>query len=512
MTSPSLVIENSLPGVIAIVNAGQVSRPVERQPSSTFFAVGYSPWGPVNTPTVVTGWADYVRQFGPFDVNSFLDDAAYTFFNTFPGKTMVAVRVVGAAKALATLSLKDQSAGAGLNTLRVDAKYPSTLADILVTVAVGTAADTFKLTVRSVFLKRTEIHDNLTLSDATMLTRVNQKSSLINVTDLANATASPNDNPRALAEAALAGGGDDFAGLVAASYVGTDDGTTRSGLQALKDEQLGTGQVAIPGLTTTAVHAALVAHGEAYHRTAFPDPPLGSDKAAVAAIRALYGTWYAALYWPWVQMLDYAGSGTLKYYPPSAFAAGACAQVDRTIGVHKAPANIEIPGALDVERNSAGASQTDDNTREYLNGKDVNVITPLPQQGVKIYGARVMTGDRRVSFVHQIRLLNEFYYAAKLAYGWAVFQVIDGGGKLFRALRSTGQDFLRSFYEAGALFGKKEEEAFLVTADENNNPSNELETGIVHVQWGVRISPTSERIVVNIDNVPLTQDLGVLQQ
>lgn len=511
--SQNLVIENSLPGVIAIVNAGQVARPVERQPTSTLFIVGYSPWGPVNTPTVVTGWTDYVRQFGPFDSNSFLDDAIYTFFNTFPGKQAVVCRVVGAASTVGTFTLKDRSGGAGIDTLRVDAKYPSTRVDLLVTVADGTVADSFKLTVRSVLLKRKEVHDNVKMSDPSTLARVNQNSRLIKVVDLNSATASPNDNPKVLAETALAAGNDDFAGLAAADYIGVDNGVTRTGLQVFKDEQLGNGQVAIPGLTATAVHAALVAHAEAYHRLALLDPPLASDKAAVAAIRALYGTWYGALYWPWVQMLDYEGSGVMKFYPPSAFAAGACAQVDRTIGVHKAPANIQIPGALDVERNSAGAPQTDDNTREFLNGQDVNVITPLPQQGVKIYGARVMTGvDRRVAMVHQIRLLNEFYYAAKLAYSWAVFQVVDGTGRLFRDLRSTGINFLRSFWQAGALHGRKEEEAFVVTADESNNPPQELENGIVHVQWAVKISPTAERVVVNIDNVPLFQDLGAIQQ
>jgi len=513
MASPSLVIENSLPGVTALVNTGQVARAVERQPTSTFFVVGYSPWGPVNTPTVVTSFTDYVRQFGPFDANSFIDDALYTFFNVFPGKTAIVCRVVGASKALATLTLKDRSAGAGLDTLRVDAKYPSTLADLLITVEDGTAANTIKLTVRSVFLKRKEIHDNVKVSDAATLARVNQDSRLVTIVNLNSATAAPNNNPRALAETALAGGADDFAGLVAARYIGADDGAgNRTGLQAFKDEILGTGQVAIPGLTTAPVHAALVAHADAYHRLALLDPPLASDKAAVATIRALYGTWRGAIYWPWVQMVDYTASGALKFYPPSAFAAGACAQVDRTVGVHKAPANIAIPGALDVERGASGASQTDENTREYLNARDVNVICSLPQQGVKIYGARVMTADRRVAFVHQIRLINQFYYAGKLAYGWAVFQVVDGNGRLFRDLRDTGRAFLRSFHAAGALHGKTEAEAFLVVADESNNPPQELENGIVHVSWWVKISPTAERVVLNIDNAPLFQDLGALQQ
>src|SRR5882672_9533868 len=96
------LIQSTLPGVLAIVNAGQVSRPIPRQPTSTFFVVGYSPWGPVNVPTVVTGWADYVRQFGGFDSNSFIDDALYTFFNLFGGQTALVVRVVGATPVMGT--------------------------------------------------------------------------------------------------------------------------------------------------------------------------------------------------------------------------------------------------------------------------------------------------------------------------------------------------------------------------------------------------------------------------
>jgi hypothetical protein len=35
---------------------------VAQQPTSTAFVVGYSPWGPVNVPTVVTSWQDFVRR------------------------------------------------------------------------------------------------------------------------------------------------------------------------------------------------------------------------------------------------------------------------------------------------------------------------------------------------------------------------------------------------------------------------------------------------------------------
>jgi len=504
------LIESTLPGVTVLINTQQVARPIERQPSSTLFEVGYSPWGPVNTARIVTSWQDYFRQFGGFDVNSPMADAIYAFFNLFPGSQAYVVRVAGTGQLVGTLTLKDRTAVTPLNTLRVDAKYPSTRVDISIAVTAGKNANTVKLTVTSVFFGITEAWDNFDLS-ATAIAFINQNSKLVNVTNLNSIAVSPTNLPALLAATPLAGGTDDFGTIIVATYIGTDDGNNhRTGLQVFNDTTLGDGQVAISGITTEPAHVAIDAHCNLYHRLGLLDPPLGTDANGMAALRASYGTWYSAFYWPWVQYSDFGGSGVIKFYPPSGFVAGACALVDKTIGTHKAPANIQILGALGVETASGGANQTDDNTRALLNGLDINVIAPLPEQGVKIYGARVLTGDRRVQMVHEIRLLNLFYYSGKIGYEWAVFQVVDGQGRLFRDLVASGQAFLRPFFEGGALFGTKEAEAFVVIADASNNPPEELNAQRVHVQWGVHISPTAEQIILQIDNVPLFQDLSVL--
>ncbi|MGA9768280.1 MAG: phage tail sheath subtilisin-like domain-containing protein [Blastocatellia bacterium] len=629
MTSPSLVIENTLPGVTALVNQAQVARPIVRQPTSTGFIVAYTPWGPVNIPRIVTSWNDNARQFGGFDANSFGDDFAHVFFNLFPGRQAWICRVVGDAAAKATATIKDQAAagvaqvetatvigtigvagagnakatvtgvgiagsplitlvavansdsntvvagkirtalsgvaaitslyavgGAGANitltritpaanddslnlaidndtctgltaaptstntttghaaeanTLRIDAKYPSSRVDILYTISAGTQAETVKLTFRSVFLNRKETFDNFKM-DAASIDNVNQKSKLVDLTNLNSANAAPLNLPKITVQTALTGGDDDFAGLSAADYIGTDDGTTKTGLQVFNNEYLGTGQVLIPGITGETVRAALDAHAEKFHRAALHDPPLGSDKQDLLDIREEMGSWYSAMYWPWVEMLDFEGTGLTKFYPPSIFAAGACAKADREVGTHKAPANYKIPTAIGVEKASNGQDQTDENTRELLNGKDINVITPLPEQGVKIYGARVMTGDRRVQMIHEIRMLNLLYYSGKIGYQWAVFQTVDPQGRLFRDLRDSGIAFLKPYWEVGALFGVTQDEAFIVIADFTNNPLEELQAQRVHVQWGVKLSPTAEIVILNIDNVPLFQDLSVLQQ
>lgn len=495
-----VLLETTPPGVHAIVNTGQVVRSISRQPSGTALLLGYAPWGPVNTPIVLTGWADYVRKFGGFNANSYLDAAVYSFFNHFGGRTAIVSRAAGASAALGTLTLDDR-AGSPLDTLRVDAKYPSSTVDISVQVENGSTTNTVKFTFRSVLLNRTEVFDNFTIN-ATEIALLNEQSKLVNVVNLNSATAAPGNRPAVLAATALTGGSDDFAGV--------NDARIVAALAAFADANLGGGQVAAPGFNSSTVIAALKAHAELYQRLAIIDSILGEDVSEILARDySAARSSHLALYYPWVQMLDLAGSNTKKFYPPSIFALGACALVDRTEGVHKAPANISVPTAIDVERNSDGTPMFNDNARALLNEKQINVIAPISSEGIKIYGARTFhpVGETRVQFVHQRRVLNLMYYTLKLGLAWATFQVV--GNKLFRALRSSAANFLRSAWRDGAFYGNTEEEAFVVVCDESNNPQEDLDQGIVRLQAAFKISPTAERVIVNIDNAPLSQDLGV---
>jgi phage tail sheath protein FI len=510
--STNLFTGNAAPGVHVGLNTGQIARPAQPETASTFFTVIYSGWGPIDVPITVTSWLDCAQTFGSLHPNSPGLDSLYAYFNFFPGDRAVVCRVVGAAAVVATVTVQDRGVGAAQKpTLRIDAKYPSSTVDVRVTLEAGTNANTFKLTVRSLALRIKEVFDNLKV-DAASIARVNQDSKLVKLTNLNSTNAAPVNLPTLAAEALLAGGDDDFASIDDARFIGTDVGGVRTGLQTFNSDEWGTGTVAIPGVTTAATHAALIAHAEAFKRWTPIDEALGSDKEDAVATRNLYGTNHGSLYWPWVDALDFAGSGLRKFYPPSGFAAGACAKADREVGTHKAPANYVIPGALDVERYPSGTSQTDEATRAYLNQNEVNVITPLPQQGVKIYGARVMTGDNRVQMVHEIRTLNLLYYQLKRTYQSIPFSVVDSSGRLFREVRSLSESYLRSLWRAGALYGETEEEAFIVICDRTNNTPETLDAQQVHVQVGVRLSPTAEMVIVDIDNVPLTQDLSVLQQ
>jgi phage tail sheath protein FI len=497
----SVLLENTPPGVTAIVNAGQVSRPLNRQPSSTGFLAGYAPWGPANTPITISSWSDYVRKFGGWNANSNLDAAVKAYFDLFGGRQLIISRAVGSSAAVASKTLVDR-AGTPLDTLEVEAKYPSSTIDVSVQVANGTTANTVKLIFTSAALKITETFDDFVIG-AEAIAKVNEQSKLVNLTDLASATSSPNNRPAVSAKAALTGGSDDFAGVNAAAIV--------AAIGAFADANLGGGQIAAPGYTDSTVIAALKAHAELYQRLAIIDSEFGDEVSDILAHDySAARSSHVALYYPWVQMLDMAGSGVKKFYPPSIFALGACAQADRTVGVHKAPANYTVPGAVDVERNADGTPMFNDNARTQLNEKQINVIAPIGTEGIKIYGERLLhpTGETRVQFVHQRRVLNMLFYTLKLGLTWATFEVV--GAKLFRALRSSAANFCRSMYNGGAFYGDTETEAFVVVCDGSNNPQEDLDQGIVKVQVAVKIAPTAERVVVNIDNVPLADDLNVL--
>jgi phage tail sheath protein FI len=499
------------PGVHARINQGQIARPAPPESPSTAFAVGYSPWGPVDTPTVITSWSEYVQKFGSFNANSFLDDFCYIYFNLYPGTRAVICRVIGALPVVATASVNDRGDVAHA-TLRFDAKYPSSTVDITVKIDDGAKADTFKLTVTSAAIGgQPEVWNDLKV-DAPSIAYVNQNSNLIKITDLGSANDAPDNLPAVTAALVLAGGDDKFSDITDADYIGADDGVRRTGLHTFDSEDFGPGQVAIPGLTTDAVYVALIAHAERFKRLALLDEAPGADKDDVVLTRNLYDSAYAAIHWPRPQLLDFNGSGLKKFYPTSGFVAGECAKADSLVGPHRAPANLgTIPGALDVERTPSGFPQTDSEaTRAFLNDRQVNVITPLYQQGIKVYGARVMATGL-VQMIHEVRVLCLLYYQLKKDYQQLPFSVVDSTGRFFREVKSITESRLREYMRAGALTGEKESDAFIVKCDRTNNPPESLDAQRVNVLVGIHIAGTAEMIMLDLQYVPQAQDLSILQ-
>ena len=147
-------------------------------------------------------------------------------------------------------------------------------------------------------------------------------------------------------------GNDGTTAPTSAAYIGVDNGPgSRTGIQALADI-LDISIVAVPGMTGTSnqpVLDALITHCETLrYRFAILDPSAGASIATIQNERNLFDTYYAAIYYPRVEVYDPLTDSEIVV-PPSGHIAGIYAQTDNTRGVWKAPANVVISGIEDLE-------------------------------------------------------------------------------------------------------------------------------------------------------------------
>ncbi len=182
--------------------------------------------------------------------------------------------------------------------------------------------------------------------------------------------------------------------------------------------------VVVPGVTDTGVQAAVVAHCEAqYDRFAILDPVPEADIEGIqdqfAMVRSAKG--FAALYYPWITVRNPA-TGATELWPPSGHLAGIYARTDQSRGVHKAPANTNIRGALGVERRLTNEEQGP------LNLMGINVLRVFPGQGQPlVWGARTTAGDldRNWQYVNIRRLFIFLEQSIERGIRWAVFEPND---------------------------------------------------------------------------------------
>jgi uncharacterized protein len=233
-------------------------------------------------------------------------------------------------------------------------------------------------------------------------------------------------------------------------------------------------------------------------RIALIDPPFsvaGKPELGIAAVQAWrtrFDSSFAALYYPWVKVIDplFPGGGQTRAIPPSGHVAGQCASTDLRVGVFKAPANDLLSWAEDLTVLVNSAKQG------ILNPLGINAIRALPGRGVRIYGARTLSSDPDWKYLNVRRLLIMIEEAIGMATQWAVFEPNDA---LTRSkLRLSLTNFLLELWRGGALMGATAQEAFFVRCDESNNPAREREKGHLLAEVGVAPSYPFEFVVLRV--------------
>lgn len=249
--------------------------------------------------------------------------------------------------------------------------------------------------------------------------------------------------------------------------------------------------VAAPGATDAEVHGALVAHCEKVgDRFAILDGQATGDFDPETIQADTPNSGYAAMYYPRIEVFDPASKERI-YVPPSGHVAGIYARVDTERGVHKAPANAVVRGALGLEHRLSRADQ------EGLNPAGINAIREL-NGNIVVWGARTLGGDANGEWKHvNIRRLFLFLRESiDEGTQWVVFEPNDTA--LWAKITRNVTAFLTNVWRSGALFGNSPAEAFYVRCDASTNPPEVRELGQVVCEIGVAVTRPAEFVVFRI--------------
>ncbi|MEU9979191.1 phage tail sheath subtilisin-like domain-containing protein [Streptomyces sp. NPDC051014] len=507
--TPGVYVEETSSGI----------KPIQGVGTATAAFVGFTEKGPVNEAVLVTSWTQYTTLFGDFVPGAYLPQSVYGYFLNGGGNAYVvslgtgavaqqdapaaleaAAPVVGelsgpGAKPALTVGLSSAGAAASGGAVTVEVEDATEGGD-----------DAFKLVVRRDG-KVEEVYDNVSAKKGptNVLTAVKQ-SSLITVAEVKGAAlvrpvkgAKVSLAPAAPANApAVSEQADVSPGL----YIGdTAARTGLSGLEALDDITM----VAVPDLMAAyqagavdaegvkAVQLELVAHCELMgDRVAILDPLPDLNASQVREWRQEYSAFdskYAGLYWPWVNVMNPAEKKA-ELIPPSGHIAGIWARNDDTRGVHKAPANEVMRGVLNPALAVTKGEQA------ILNPIGVNCLRTFPGQGVRVWGARTLSSDAEWRYINVRRLFNYVEKSILDGTSWVVFE--PNTPRLWAGVSRTIIAFLTRVWRSGALFGRTPAEAFFVRCDDENNPPENRDAGILTIDIGIAPVKPAEFVVFRL--------------
>jgi phage tail sheath protein FI len=203
---------------------------------------------------------------------------------------------------------------------------------------------------------------------------------------------------------------------------------------------------------------------------------------------------YGAFYFPWIAVADPLGdAGARVTVPPSGHLAGVYARSDAERGVHKAPANEVLRGALGVRYPVSKILQG------TLNPVGVNCIRAFDGT-VKVYGARTLAsdpqGDPEWTYINVRRLVNFLRESIDQGTQWVVFE--PNAPDLWSRIRRNVGSFLTGVWATGALLGVTADQAFYVRCDETTNPPETRDLGQVVTEVGVAIVRPAEFVVFRL--------------
>lgn len=242
-----------------------------------------------------------------------------------------------------------------------------------------------------------------------------------------------------------------------------------------------------------AVQKALIIHAERFpNRFAILDMPDFFDVNEAIAYSSRICSNSAAVYYPYINVIDPFDSSGLRTLrmPPSGAVCGCIGMTDNVKGIFHAPANCIIQGSVGLSK------RITQNEMELLYGKNINVLRYFPGSGVKIWGAKTLASEHDWRYISVRRTFSKISAAIKNGTQWAVFEINDKN--LRKRLVRQVSAFLLDLWMKGYLAGSTAEQGFYVRCDEELNPIENIDNGILTFEVGVAIVKPAEFFQVTI--------------
>lgn len=513
-------------------------RSIQSASTSVAAFVGVTEFGPLGTPTLITNWSDFARHFGGLVWYGYVSWAVFEFFNE-GGTACYIVRASDSANGASAcvvsggITATAVTPGTWGNSLQLaitdgsaqvsGKKMPSPVFNLLVLVdasaidALGHAASatdpsipvlqlfvqlnrppTLSIAGKSYYVL--ESFNGFTASsmaaNGALMRHVNSTSVFVRVS--ADSSVRP---PNAIA--ALSGGSATSFDLVAA--LGALSQVQGISLLAVPDTVTATDA---SGRASQKQQAALISQALAFcegQRNIFCvcDPPFGLEPRDMLDFKSGTGhgandnstalnSSFGAIYYPWVCIFNPMAMVNVPI-PPSGPVLGRYAGTDLSVGVWKSPAGVSDGALRSVVDLATQLSNTD---QDIINPAGINAIRNLSSYGNVVYGARTLALGSEWTYVAVRRLFIYVEQSLKQSLQWAVFEA--NGPRLWSAVSRDISDFLITLWQQGGLFGSTPAEAFFVTCDASNNPSETRVLGQLNIDIGLAPVFPAEFVIIRI--------------
>ncbi len=510
--------------------------------------IGGAQRGPVNQPTTIHSFSDFVRQFGGLWSGSLLGYAVSDFFLN-GGSQAIIVRVVqtttapavaatattpAAPATVAAVAAKCSLAGGGTGTgttntsLGLVAASPGLWGNNL-SVAVDHAvrdtsnANLFNLTIfeknpvtgsivnTEKFVNLSVLHD-----DATFAPRVLQQGSQLVHVDAHTAGGTdwiippPGTTPADIAASNPTAFTNGVDGGPLTDNLFTTQGDPKQGIQALDNADL-FNLLCIPPYNNTDVSSTVLSTAVTYCQSRravlLVDPPSSWTtknlaQQGIATIITEIGsnlTSYAAIFFPRLLEADTLRNGQTREFVPCGAVAGVFATTDAQRGVWKAPAGTQASLAGVV---GLSVPLTNDENGD-LNPLGVNCLRIFPATGAVVWGARTLQGnDALTSQWKYIPVRRTALYIEESLYRglqWVVFEPNDE--PLWAQIRLNVGAFMHDLFRKGAFQGQTPKDAYLVKCDSETTTQTDINNGIVNILVGFAPLKPAEFVILQIEQL-----------